>query len=89
MWYIDSGASHHMTWVREHLIGLTQIEYVEVVLGYDRVVKEVGCGTVSFQRESMPPMLLREVLYVPGLKKKLVSVFAIEERGYEVLFCDG
>jgi hypothetical protein len=89
MWYIDSGASHHMTWVREHLTGLTQIEYVEVVLGYDRVVKAVGCGTVSFQRESMPPMLLREVLYVPGLKKKLVSVSAIEERGYEVLFCDG
>jgi transposase InsO family protein len=34
-------------------------------------------------------MLLREVLYVPGLKKNLVSVSAIEERGYEVLFRDG
>jgi hypothetical protein len=34
-------------------------------------------------------MLLREVLYVMGLKKTLVSVFVIEERGYEVLFRDG
>jgi hypothetical protein len=34
-------------------------------------------------------MLLREVIYVPGLKKNLVSVSAIEERGYEVLFHDG
>ena len=34
-------------------------------------------------------MLLREVLYVPGLKKNLILVFAIEERGYEVLFRDG
>jgi hypothetical protein len=34
-------------------------------------------------------MLLREVLYVPRLKKNLVSVSAIEERGYEVLFHDG
>jgi hypothetical protein len=34
-------------------------------------------------------MLLREVLYVPGLKKNLVSISAIEERGYEVLFRDG
>jgi hypothetical protein len=59
------------------------------VLGDDRVVKAVGSGTVSFQRESLPPMLLREVLYVPGLKKNLVSVSAIEERGYEVLFRDG
>ena len=62
---------------------------VELVLGDDQEVKVVGSGTVSFQRESLPPMLLREVLYVPGLKKSLVSVSAIEERGYEVLFRDG
>jgi hypothetical protein len=89
MWYIDSGASHHMTGVHEHLTNLTQIGDVEVVLGDDRVVKEFSCGTVSFQRESLTPMLLREVLYVSGLKKNLVSVFSIEERDYEVLFCDG
>jgi hypothetical protein len=77
-WYIDSGASRHMTEVREHLTYLTQIRDVEVVLGYDWVVKVVGCGTISFQRESLPPMLLTEVLYVPGLKKNLVSVSAIE-----------
>jgi hypothetical protein len=72
VWYIDNGASRHMTGVREHLTDLTQIGDLEVVLGDDRVVKEVGSGTVSFQRESLPPMLLREVLYVPGLKKNLI-----------------
>jgi hypothetical protein len=89
VWYIDSGASRHMTGVREHLTDLIQIGDLEVVLGDDRVVKTVDSGTISFQRESLPPMLLREVLYVPGLKKNLVSVSAIEERGYEVLFRDG
>jgi hypothetical protein len=34
-------------------------------------------------------MTLTEVLYVPGLKKNLVSFYAIEEKGYEVLFRDG
>jgi hypothetical protein len=53
------------------------------------VVKAVGSGTVSFQRESLPPMLSRDVLYVHGLKKNLISVSTIEERGYEVLFRDG
>ena len=48
MWYIDTGASRHMAWVCEHLTDLTHIGDVEVVLGYDRVVKAVGCGTVSF-----------------------------------------
>jgi hypothetical protein len=60
-----------------------------VVLGDDSVVGAVGCGTVSFQRESLPPMLLRDVLYVLGLKKNLVSVSTIEDRGIEVLFRDG
>jgi hypothetical protein len=88
-WYIDSGASHHMTAVHEHLMDLTQCGDAEVVLGDDREVKVAGCGTVSFQRESLPPMILTEVLYVPGLKKNLVSVSTIEEKGYEVLFHDG
>jgi hypothetical protein len=48
VWYIDSGASLHMTGVREHLKYLTQIGDLEVVLGDDRVIKAVGSGTVSF-----------------------------------------
>jgi hypothetical protein len=59
------------------------------VLGDDQVVKEVGSGTISFQRESQPPMLLRDVLYVLGLKKNLILVSTIHEKGYEVLFYDG
>jgi hypothetical protein len=50
--YIDSGASRHMTAVREHLTDLTQCGDAEVVLGDDREVKVAGCGTVSFRRES-------------------------------------
>jgi hypothetical protein len=72
MWYIDNHASLHIIGVRENLTFLTQIGDVEVVLGDDWMVKEVGCGTVSFQRDSFPPMLLRQVLYVPSLKKNLV-----------------
>jgi hypothetical protein len=88
-WYIDSGASRHMTAVREHLTDLTQCGDAEVVLGDDREVKVASCGTVSFRRESLPPMTLTEVLYVLGLNKNLVSVSTIEEKGYEVLFRDG
>ena len=62
---------------------------VEVVLGDDREVKVVGCGIVSFRRESLPPMTMTKVLYVSDLKKNLVSVSTIEEKGYEVFFHDG
>jgi hypothetical protein len=57
-WYIDSGTSRHMTTVHEHLTDLTQCGDAEVVLGDDQEVEVVGCGTISFRRESLPPMTL-------------------------------
>ena len=46
--YIDSRASRHMTGVREYFIDITKIGDLEVVLGDNLVVKEVGSGTISF-----------------------------------------
>jgi len=48
-----------------------------------------SCGTISFRRQSLPPMTLTEILYVLGLKRNLVSDSTIEEKGYEILFSDG
>ena len=62
---------------------------VEVVLGDDTVARVVGRGSIIFQRESMSPMTLRDVLFVPGLKKNLISVSMIEDRGLGVSFLDG
>eukprot|EP00253_Pinus_taeda_P012026 PITA_12026 len=88
--YVDSGASRHMTGVREYFSELSESSTdIEVVLGDDRVVRAVGVGTLTFQRESKPPLKVTEVLYVPGMRKNLISVSALEDRGYEVLFREG
>ena len=48
-WYIDSGASSHMTGACEMFFKLSQAETdVEVVLGDDSVVSVIGCGTITF-----------------------------------------
>ena len=53
-----------MTGAREMFYELSQTETdVEVVLGDDSAVRAVGRGTITFQRESMSPMVLRDVLY--------------------------
>ena len=62
---------------------------MEVVLGDGLVVSVVRRVTITFQRESMSPMVLRDVLYVPGLKKNLVSVSMIKDQGVGVSFLDG
>ena len=59
------------------------------MLGDDIMVRAFGRGTIRFDMDSMEPMLLRDVLYVPGLKKNLVSVSMIEDRGFGAYVLDG
>ena len=63
MWYVDSGASRHMTGVREYLSELSENGTdIEVVLGDDNIVRAVGVGTLTFDREPKPPLKVSDVL---------------------------
>ena len=44
---------------------------------------------MTFDREPKPPFKLSNVLYVLGMKKNLILVLALEDRGYEILFRRG
>jgi hypothetical protein len=89
VWYIDSGASSHMTGHKHYFNNLNERELgFEILLGDDYAYQPKGTGTVKFERESGKPLYLSNVLYVPGLKKNLVSVSALEDKGYEVSFKD-
>jgi hypothetical protein len=48
-----------------------------------------GVGTTSFQLKSRKILKMSEVLYVPRLKKNLLSISTMEDRGYAVEFVDG
>ena len=79
-----------MTRVREVFSEIIERDIdVEVELGDDMVVRAVGKGTVAFQRESRPLLRFRDLCYVLGLEKNLISVSTIEDKGLEVLFKGG
>jgi hypothetical protein len=87
IWYIDNGASSHMTRVREHLTDLRDTEVrMEIALENDSLVKVVDIGIFIFQRDSMPPISFMDVLYVPGLRKNLISISTLQDRDLEVSF---
>jgi len=48
-----------------------------------------GVGRVSFQREHGALLTLKDLKYVPGLKKNLVSIAMLEDEGYNVFFSKG
>jgi transposase InsO family protein len=89
-WYLDSGASRHMTEARELFNRLSEEDSeIHVELGDDAKYAVRGQGTVQFQLESGGSFDAQEVLYVPGLKKNLLSISVMEDKGYAVTFHRG
>jgi hypothetical protein len=88
-WYLDSGASHHMTKDRELFnILLEDGSDLDIELGNETKYPVWGQRIVQFQLELEGFFDAHEVLYVPGLKN-LLSISAMEDKGYEVNFRRG
>jgi hypothetical protein len=88
-WLVDSGASKHMTGYKEILSKFKTKSFAEQVeLGDDKCYKIEGVGSISFRLESRAMLHVDEVLYVPGLRKNLLSVATLEDKGYWVIFKD-
>jgi hypothetical protein len=88
-WLVDSGASKHMTGYNDILSNFEKKYFAEhVELGDDKCYKIEGVGSISFILESGVRLHVDEVLYVPGIKKNLLSVATLEDKGYWVIFKD-
>jgi hypothetical protein len=82
-WLVDNGASKHMTGYKEILSYFETKHFVEQVkLGDEKCYKIEGVGSISFRLESRARLHVDEVLYVPGLKKNILSVENLEDKGY-------
>jgi hypothetical protein len=89
-WFVDSGASRHMTGLRSVFLDLTEIDSdcrVNCGVGPQLAVK--GVGRVRFQLESGGLLEVGEVLYIPELTVNLLSVSALDESGFGVVFYGG
>jgi transposase InsO family protein len=89
-WLIDSGASKHMTGQRDILSCLSEKKFShEVTLGDDYQYPIKGVGESNYKLNSRTPMKMNDVLDVPGLTKNLLSISALEKKGFRVAFIDG
>ena len=58
-------------------------------LGDDYQYPIKGIDESSYKLDSRTSMKMKEVLYVLGLKKNLLSILALDKKGYRVDFIDG
>ena len=88
-WLIDSGASKHMTGFKESFMKLSKHESPhKVKLGdyYQYPIK--GSGESSYKLDSGKSIKMKDVLFVPGIKKNLLSISALDTKYMRVSFVD-
>lgn len=59
---------------------------LHIELGDDGRYSTKGIDIVTFKRDSDSHVQLKNVMYVPDLKKHLVYVVVLDDKGYDVVF---
>lgn len=90
-WFVDSGASRHMTGDAKFFKVLSETKGTSVMLadGERAVSTGIGQGTIVGMNSEGEPVdiVLRDVLCVPKLTSGLISVSTLASKGFKVVFC--
>jgi len=91
LWYLDSGATSSMTWNRTIFINYvhsaSKIETVTSASGHEMNI--LGRGEVPLRismRGTDKTIILKNVLHVPDCSMQLLSVKALGNQGFTILF---
>ena len=85
-WMLDSGATFHVTPRRDWFASFEKVDGGVVVMGNDQSCGVCGIGTVRIRMHDGVVRELKDVRFVPQLKKNLISVGALEAKGFKVTF---
>jgi hypothetical protein len=89
-WLIDNGASKNMTGQKNIFSCILEKKfYQKVTLGDDYQYPIKVVGESNHKLNSGNSLKMKDVLYVPGLKKNLLSISSLEKKGFRVAFIDG
>lgn len=87
-WFIDSGASKHMTGRLDWMYNVTESTIKKITVANREPLAVKGAGCVDIHVSPKNKIQIKNVLYVPGLAANLLSVSTIVKGGYKVLFND-
>ncbi|GJX52002.1 retrovirus-related pol polyprotein from transposon TNT 1-94, partial [Tanacetum coccineum] len=84
---MDSGASFHATYCKEELERF-ELRSGKVHLADDKTLDIVGIGDVVLKTSFGTSWTLKDVRYISGLKRRLISVGQLDEECYHIGFGD-
>lgn len=84
MWYLDNGASNHMTGDRRYFTRINETITGKVKFGDDSRIDIKGKGSIEFTDRNGETRTMRDVYYIPSLKSNIISLGQATEAGCDV-----
>ncbi|GJW27623.1 zinc finger, CCHC-type containing protein [Tanacetum coccineum] len=88
LWYLDNGASNHMTEIREHFKELDEKVSGKVRFGDGSYIEIKGKGSILIKCDDEKQRIISHVYYIPDLKSNLLSLGQFTEIGCKVVMED-
>ncbi|KAH9685884.1 Integrase catalytic domain-containing protein [Citrus sinensis] len=85
----DKNSERSSSEALEWFTDFRNLESGAVVMGNDQPCRTMGIGTIWFKMYNGMVKELKEVRYVPTLKKNLISMGVLEAKGYKVIIENG
>lgn len=87
VWYLDNGASNHMTGSKSKFDRLDEQVQGRVKFGDGSMVQIEGKGSIVLQCKNGESRTLENVYYIPSLRSNIVSLGQLSEEGHKVVMC--
>ena len=89
LWYLDTGATNHMTGRREFFSNLDESTTGSVKFGDNSRIQIRGKGGIEVNQRDGSILCLRNVLFVPKLEANILSLGRLDEEGYRMIMGEG
>jgi len=89
VWYLDNGASNHMTGDRRYFDKMDHSITGKIRFGDDSRIDIKGKGTIAFIDLNGKPRVMLDVYFIPELKSNIISLGQATESGCEIKLKDG
>lgn len=84
IWYLDNGASNHMTGDQRYFSEIDKLVMGKVRFGDDSRIDIKGKGTISFIDMNGEARKMNDVYFIPDLRRNIISLGQATESGCDI-----